>query len=333
MLKQARGIGEPVAATDSNKLAILYLCVGLAVFSIQDVIVKWFSSTYAAHEIVFARSVVAAVLILLFQVFVRKDYVFTTRQPLLHLLRGLIVFVAFTSFYMAIAAMPLAEVVAIALSAPLVITAMSVFILGERVGLLRWLAVFVGLAGVLLIVRPTSSVFEPAALLALLCTVTYATSQMMSRHLGRQDSGSLMALYIALFYVVGGGLSGLLLGHGEFQVGAHPSLAFLTRAWVMPGAFDFAVIFVIGLASAIGFYCLTQAYRIGESSAVAPFEYSGMIWAMIWGALLFGEYPDWQTYAGIGLIVAAGLFVLRREKARRRPLISKRGRLRIRSGL
>lgn len=191
---------------------------------------------------------------------------------------------------------------------------------------------FVGFVGVLLITKPGGATFEPAALIALVCAFTYAASQMLSRKLGRDDSSALMSFYAATFYLIVSGLLGLSLGDGAFATSVHPSIEFLLRAWRVPTTFDLALMLGTGVISAFGFFLLAQAYRLGESSAVAPFEYTGLIWASIWGVAIWAEVPNGVSIAGIVLIVAAGLFVLMRERRLNRPLVSKRGRLRMRSG-
>lgn len=317
---------------DKSVSGVYFLSAGIAMFSLQDVAVKWLSAGYAVTEIVFVRSLIGVPLLLMLVGIDHKSQTLKTRHPRLNLLRSSLMFVSYVSFYLALSAMSLAETVAIAFSSPMFITLFSVIFLGATVGARRWVAIAIGFLGVVLITRPGAEAFEPAALLALLCAVTYAGSQILSRTIGRNDSSALMSFYTATFYLVVSGMLGLLLGDGAYATNTHPSIEFLLREWRVPNMFDVSLMLGAGVISAIGFYCLTQAYRLGESSFVAPFEYTGLIWATIWGFVFWQELPDPTTVVGISLIVGAGLYVILREHQRNRLLVAERGRLRLRSG-
>ncbi len=334
MLRVERAAGEVVAAVDQNLKGVLFLVAGLAIYSLQDIIIKQLSDLYSVHQIVFVRSLISIPLLFIIIGLDPSPPKLKTSRPILHAIRGFLQFVAYTSFYLAIAAMRLADAVAIAFSAPLVITILSVLFMGEKVGLKRWLAILGGFAGVLVIVRPGAGVFEPAALLAVLCAVSYGTAQVLVRPLGRSDGGAQMALYATIVYVVCSGSLWFVIGDGSYLTGdMHPSLAFLLREWTMPTVTHMSMMLATGLISAIGMYCLAQAYRVGEASAVSPFEYTGLIWAIGFGYLIFGELPTIYSVIGILMIVGAGLAVIHRENRRDRPIVTRRGRLRVRSGL
>ncbi len=317
---------------DNSVAGVLFLCAGITIFSLQDVAVKWLSGDYAVTEIVFVRSLIGVPLLLMLVGIDRSALTLKSRHPWLNLLRSSLMFVSYVSFYLALSALSLAETVAIAFSSPMFITLFSVIFLGATVGTRRWGAIVIGFLGVFLITRPGAAAFEPAALLAVLCAITYAGSVILSRKIGRNDSSALMSFYAAAFYLVASGLLGLLLGDGAYATSSHPSIQFLLREWQVPTVFDTSLMLGAGVISAFGFYFLTQAYRLGESSVVAPFEYTGLIWATIWGFVFWRELPDTTTIVGITLIVGAGLFVILRERQRNRLLVAKRGRLRLRSG-
>jgi drug/metabolite transporter (DMT)-like permease len=313
-----------------NGIGIAFLVVGIFVFSFQDVIVKWVSGNYPVHQIVFIRSAVALPLVLMIVWYDVGLHALATRRIGLQMLRGFLAFTSYTSYYLALAAMPLADVVAINYSSPLLITLLSMVLLKEKVGMRRIGAVLVGFFGILLVTRPGNGVFEPAALLALLSAVAYGCNSLVARKLGETDSGAVMAFYSTLVYLgVSIGLGAVLWnGAGEGQT--HPSLAFISRAWAVPTAFDMLLFVITGVIAAIGFYCFAQAYRMGEANVVAPFEYTGMIWAVILGYVVFAEIPEFTTTTGILLIVAAGLFVIYREMQTKQKIVTARGRLKVR---
>ncbi|MEL7543280.1 MAG: DMT family transporter, partial [Pseudomonadota bacterium] len=279
-------------ASDETGKAIAFLIAGLFLFSLQDIIIKQLSTAYSVHQIVFIRASISVPLLLVIIRLADDAPSLTTRRPWTHLLRGMLLFTAYTSFYLALAAMALADVVAIAFSSPLIITVFAVVFLGEKVGIKRWTAIAVGFIGVLFIVRPGAGVFEPAAVLAIVCAVTYGAAQLLARRVGKADGGAQMSLYATLVYVLLGGATFFLIGDGRFLTeDSHPSLQFLLRAWVWPTPLHMAMMVATAVISAIGMFFLSSAYQRGEASAVSPFEYTGLIWALAFGFLFFGEVP------------------------------------------
>lgn len=286
-------------------------------FTTQDMAIKWLSGGYPLHEIVFFRAVIAIMLTLAILVPLEGGFqnLRTKRLPL-HLLRGLAVVVANMAFFTGLAAIPLGEATAIFFVAPLLITLLSVPLLGERVGLRRWLAVFVGLGGVVIMLRPGGAEFKIALLLPLTAALAYALLQIMTRKLGLAEKASTMAFYIHLTFIVIGGSIGLAVGDGAFAGSGDPSLEFLLRAWVWPNSRDAIIILGIGCLSTMGGYLISQAYRLSEAAMVAPFEYLALPLAVFWSVLIWGDWPDAIAWLGIGLIIGAGLFVFYRETLR-----------------
>jgi drug/metabolite transporter (DMT)-like permease len=183
--------------------------------------------------------------------------------------------------------------------------------LNERVGWRRWMAVGLGFAGVLVMLRPGLGVFDVAALLPLGAAATYAVAQIMARHLGATDRASVMSFYQNSANLTGALLLGLAFGNGAYAESGHPSMQFLLRAWSMPEGIELLMIASTGLVAAIGSWCLTNAYRLAEANVVAPFEYTSIVWAVLAGLLVWGEVPDGFTIFGILMVVGAGIYVLR----------------------
>ncbi len=304
---------------------VAFLLCGVSVFSLQDVIIKLLSATYPVHEVVFFRSAFALGPILLLAHLDGGLAALRTRRPGLHLARGLIVLQTYTLYYLALASLPLAEAVALFFSAPLFITALSVPLVGERVGLRRWLAVVGGFAGVLVILRPAGGAFDAAALLAAGAALTYACAVLLTRRMRATERGPALAFYPTLVFLAASAAIGLGLGDGLAVDGAHPSVRFLARAWTMPEWRDLALLAACGLVAAIGFYSVSQAYRLAEANVVAPFEYVALVWGTVWGYAVWHEVPDALAFAGAGLIVASGLYVVDREARRGRRLATERG--------
>jgi drug/metabolite transporter (DMT)-like permease len=285
---------------------------GVSAFSLHDVVVKGLSGSYPLLEIIFVRSLVAVWPIGALAAWDRGFRLSPARLGLLAG-RGLLGVLSFAAYYMALAALPLADTVALYFAAPVILTGLSAVVLGERVGPRRWGAALVGLAGVLIVLQPGTGVFEPAGLLAVLSALLYAISQTLTRWLGRTEPASTIALSSIAVAIVVGGVSGLLgAGHGE-SAGLHPSMAFLTRSWAMPGGRDLAAMAVGGLLTAAGSYSLVQAYRAAPAGVVAPFEYIAIVWAVLLGYTLWGSVPGRATLVGVSLTVGSGLYLLRHE--------------------
>lgn len=293
--------------------AIAFILVGVSAFPIQDVVIKKLSGRYPLLQLACVRCLVSIWPLAGLAWWERGPAGLWTRRPWWHLARASLGVLSFTSYYMAIAALPLAEAAALAFAAPLFLTGLSALILGERVGADRWLAVGVGFVGVLIVLRPGSALFEPAALLAVGSALSYACSQTITRHLGRTESGATMALASTVMFLVVALLSRLVMGSHGTGAGLHPSLAFLSRDWVWRGWGELTLIAAAGLVAGIGGYSLVQAYRAAPAGTVAPFEYVMLLWAVLWGYLFWGDVPGPRTVGGVTLTVGAGLYVAHRE--------------------
>lgn len=303
------------------------LCaIGAAIaFSVNDMGIKFLSGDYALHQIVMIRAMVALCFTLAIFVPLEGGYAnLATRRLPMHLLRGLCVVLANMLFFLGLAAMPLSEATAIFFVSPLVITLFSVIFLGEKVGIWRWMAVATGLVGALVILRPGTEAFRYASLFPLAAAVCYAALHMLTRKIGVSERASTMAFYIQLIFVVVSGSIGLSIGDGSLSGSTDPSLEFLFRAWAMPQPGDMAIIAGVGAASAVGGYLISQAYRICEAAVIAPFEYVALLMAIIFGVLVFGEWPDMVSWGGISLIFASGILVFWREAVRNRIVASER---------
>ena len=303
-----------ISALDATSGALI-LILGLFVFSVQDNIIKYFSDSYSVLQIVFIRSLVAVGILLTMFHFARERIPLFTRRPLLMLSRGLLGFASYTCYYLAVASMPLAEVVSITFTMPLFVTAMSALILREKVGPRRWCAVVVGFIGVLIILSPSGVFDSLAVVFAFGAAITYATHTIITRFLGSHDHPLTIAFNaIFIFGVASGILSLLILGDVIHIPSDHPSLAFLGRDWAKPNNIDLLLMLLVGIIAAIGFYCLSKAYVISEASAIAPFEFTYILWAVVFGYLFWNEVPGPTTLLGVVILVSSSLYIWYRER-------------------
>ena len=290
---------------------IACLCLGVFVFSLQDAVIKQVSGAYPLTQVVVIRSLVAIpILLALVQMDVGwRAIISPDFWPLTA--RAAIMFVSYTAYYLAFPALPLADAVALYFTVPLFVTALAGPFLGERSGWKVWIAVGVGFVGVMVMLQPGSGLFEPAALLSLLAAAMYGTSMLMARRLGVAQAASIMTFYQNGVFLAGAGATAWVLYALGVVDAQHPSLSFLVRPWVWPGWSDGLLIASCGVIASAGMMLLTTAYRIARASTVAPFEYSGVLWAPLWGFLFFAEVPRMATVTGAALIVGAGLVALR----------------------
>lgn len=300
------------------------LIAGVA-FSINDLGVKLLSGDYPLHQVVLIRASVGICFTLAIFMPLEGGYSNLRTQRLgLHLLRGLFVVFANMMFFLGLAAIPLSEATAIFFVSPLVITLFSVLFLGERVGHWRWVAVAAGLLGVVIMFRPGAETFQWAALFPLAAAVGYASLHVLTRKMGVTERASTMAFYIQLTFVIVSSIIGLSFGDGRYAGTGDPSIDFLMREWIWPVWSDLAIMAGIGVASAVGGYTISQAYRLGEAAMIAPFEYISLVLAIIWGITIFSEYPDLIAWLGIALIFASGLLVFWRESVLKKRIAAAR---------
>ena len=299
---------------NSNVKGVNFLLLAILIGSLQSVAVKWIGGQYSVLEIVTLRSLVALPITILFFRLEGKKGLPATNQYRLEYVRGLFLFLSYTTFMMGLAALPLASVESIRFSGPLMITILSVFILGERVELKRWLALIVGFAGILLIVRPGSTDFNAGSLFVLISVLFYAFTVILTRKLKATDSSATMAYFSSWVYLIAAFIfSPLAAAVGEMP-DAHPSVAFLFHAWTMPMLPDFLIMSGLGLVWASWAYFMTRAYSTAQASVIAPFEYASLPISIMWGFLIWHEIPTGMTIAGAMLTLLSGMYILQQEQ-------------------
>lgn len=302
----------------SNIQGVGFLVLAMFILSLQSIAVKWIGGDYSVLEIVLFRSLIAVPCTLLLYRYEGRRGLPTTQRPLLEYVRGVFLFLSYTTALMGLAALPLADIEAIRFSAPLMITLFSVLMLGEKVELRRWLALIVGFMGVLFVVKPGAATFNLGSVFVLVSVLFYALNVIFTRKLKTTDSSATMAYFSSLVYLAAAFvLVPLAAFVGEIP-GAHPSIAFLLRAWTMPTLLDWLIMSGLGLVWASAMYLIARAYSTAPASVVAPFEYMSLPINVMWGFLLWREMPTWMTWAGALLTLSSGLYILSREQRARR---------------
>ncbi len=294
--------------------SICYLIGGVFIFSLQDVIIKWISGKYPVHEIVLIRSCFAIIPILIIARLEGGLNLLGTRHVAAHLIRSFVMFCTYICFYLSLAVLPLAETVSLFYSAPIFITILSVIFLDEKVEFKSWMAVLVGFLGVIIMMKNGTKIIDPAAILAVLAAFLYAVGSILTRRLGKTETGVSLAFYPTTMYIPFSAILGLSLNHTAIIRGFHPSLAFLLREWQFPLQEDLFLFVLLGLIAASGFYFLSQAYRLAQPSTIAPFEYIYLPLGVVWGFVFWKDILELQSVIGMGLILGSGLYIFGSKK-------------------
>lgn len=301
-------------ARNQSLTGIISLVVGVFIFSIQDAILKAMSGDHAVTLAIVLRSIVGLPILLAMVAYANGLGALRTRNWKLLIARGLILITSYTSYYMAFPALPLAEAVALFFTSPIFVTLLASVMLREKVTPQAWAAVIAGFIGVIIILRPGTGLFEPAALLSLFSAASYAFSMVLARKYGADEPTTVMAFYVNAVYLVVAAMIAVLFGALGITAFGHPSLDFLVRPWAMPDAMDLFLMGVCGVIAAVAMSLLTHAYRLANANLVTVFEYSGMLWVPLWGFLLFSEVPRMTTVIGTVIIIAAGFFAVRNAR-------------------
>jgi S-adenosylmethionine uptake transporter len=318
------------SSRDNPLAGITLLVFSLFLFSLQDVVIKFFSDQYSVLQIVFIRGVIAGALLYMVACLYKTRHELLPYRPLLAVLRGLCGFVSYTTYYLAVASLPLAEVVAIVFTAPLFVTVMSALFLREEVGPRRWCAVVVGFIGVLIMLGAPVEVgvvslsgddlarsgFDRlGVVLSLIAAICYACQSILTRYLSVNDTPLSLAFSTTTTFTIASGLLSIIFAVGIIdQTSTHPSLAFLVRDWAMPESIGLALMIFLGFNGAIAFFCMAKSYSVAPASTITPFEYTYMIWAVMFGFFLWGEVPRFTTLIGVAILITSSLYIWQRER-------------------
>lgn len=272
----------------------------------SDVTAKYLSATLPSVEIAWIRFLVFAMIMTPAMMPGSPLFAMRTSRPGLHLLRGAALLGSSLFFISGLRYLPIAEASATGFVAPLFVTALSIVFLGEKVGMRRWIATAVGLIGVLIILRPGTGAFHPAAFFPLVSALAWACTLIMTRMMSGTERAITTMTYSSI--------AGLVI-----------LSALVPFVWVTPTWHDIAFGVLIGVASTAGQWIVVLAFRYADASVLAPFSYTQLLWVSFLGFMVFGEVPDAYTVTGAAFIVASGLYTAHRERVRRSQLLAVAG--------
>ena len=274
---------------------IVLMLLGVFLFSCNDALGKYLLATYSVGQMLFIRSVAA---MLLLSPLIWRAGVAPFRaapRPGLQILRVTFSTLEVVMFFIAVSYLPLADTVTFYLAAPIFVTALSALFLGEQVGWRRWSAVLIGFAGVIITLRPSAATLTWPALIALTGSFFFSLLMIATRTLrGTAD-----------VVLTGGQIAGTLL----FAAAAAPI------GWIAPSWPDFCGLALLGVVAMIALFCVNRSLKLAPASVVVPYQYTLIVWAILFGYLVFGDVPDLPMLVGSAIIIAAGLYIFWREQA------------------
>jgi len=277
-------------SNDAPVAGIAFMCAGVFCLTINDVFAKWLGAIYPIPEVAFLRMLFALPFIVAAGWITGGRRALATTRPWAQFGRGLLATLATLTFYLSLTLLPLAEATAMAFTAPLFVTLLAVPLLGEKPGLDRWLVTCTGFVGVLLIIRPGTAAFSPAALVPLVTALAYGLLMLTARMLGRSET-----IWATMFYAT--------------VVPLVITAAMLPWFWETPSPSHLPLFIGQGFFGGLALTLITQGFRVGIASVVAPFDYTGLIWATVFGWLIWGEIPTPLSVTGGIVIGICGIYL------------------------
>lgn len=290
--------GRENAAT----LGVLVMLFGIFVFVVNDTLGKWLVQNFAIGQVLFMRSAVALLVLMLIMRGGGIRQAVRAEKPGMQALRAIFATVEVIAFYGAVMYLPLADTMAFWLAAPLYVAALSPLLLGEHVGWRRWTAIIVGFIGVLIVLQPSRESLTAPAFIAVGGSLAFALMMLTARSL-RGTPDKTLSFWQTVAALIGGAV---LAPFG----------------WATPGLADFFLLGILGLLAMLAHICVTRAFKLADAATVAPLQYTLLIWAALFGYLVFGDVPRPAMVLGSLIIVVSGLFLFFRERKRAQEVIS-----------
>jgi S-adenosylmethionine uptake transporter len=288
----------PIPRSGTAGLGVVLYLAGVAMFAVNDALGKWLVTDYGVGQLMLLRTIGAAVVLAPMLISLRVKLI-DRRRPGLQVLRVLCAAGDTFAFYYATRTMPLADVMTFYMATPLIITALSAPLLGEKVERFRWIAVLIGFVGVLIALRPSPQMFTWGAPIALFGAISYALSQVITR-----DLRGIHWAPLVLWQFVGSGLIGA---------------ATIPFAWTTPSLFDLGLMFLVGVVAMICIICVVRALGFARVAVLAPLQYTGLLWAAILGWVIWHDVPTLPIVVGNAIIIGSGLYVAARGRMAGQP--------------
>ena len=298
---------------DNNIKAIFLIILGMFVFSIQDTLIKLMSDSINIYVIYIVRSIVGILVIFTYCWIYKIQLIFKTHYPFITIFRVSIFFLGFSLYYFSLSKISLPEAVTLFFVSPFFVTISSKFIIGENIGIYRWSAILIGFTGVYLVLDPNFDDFNIYSLFPIFCAFFYALTVVIQKKTSDKDSLFTQILHTYLSAIVFSVIIFFFVNNLTFTPYQLLEYKFVLMSWNIPSLNYFLLLIIIGFTAVIGFFSIFGAYRIGSPSTIAPYEYSLIIWSILFGYFIWNDYLTIKGMAGLSLILIASFFTLYRE--------------------
>jgi len=283
-------------------LGVAVMLFGMLLFALNDAMGKFLVSTYSLGQVIAVRSIAAVIILLPIVWKAGLTKLVNVERPGLQVARVFFSTAELFCFYFAVAALPLADVMTYWLAAPIYVAALSPFLLGEKVGWRRWTAIGIGFVGVLIALKPSSASLTSAAFFSILGSAAFAFMMLSGRQLRNTPD-----TVLAFWQIIGAGLAGVV------------AILVTPSGWIpIQSGFDLSLLALLGIVAMTAHVLVNRALKLADAATVAPLQYTLLLWAVIFGWLIFGDVPQLSIVIGAGLIVLSGLYIFFRENAVKR---------------
>ncbi len=306
----------------NNKKSIIFILVGMGLFSTQDALIKFIYNDASLYELYFGRTVIALILLLIFMYFKKEKLILKTHYPFLTILRVILFFFGFSSFYISLTFMSLAMANALFFCSPFFVSIFAKIFLKETIGIRRWSAIFIGFCGVYIVLNPNFENFRLANLAPVVCALCYSGSMIILKITNDKDNVYTQITHLYIGAIIISVLFYIFAGDGKFDTFNDPAMQFILREWFTNPKVAWPIIAAMGCCGAFAFAFVFNAYNMGSPSTVSLFEYSLIIYSIFIGYFIFNESPPIRTLIGALIIISAGIYIYFREKVKDQLIVT-----------
>jgi drug/metabolite transporter (DMT)-like permease len=311
-----------MTTSQNNTKGILFILIGMVVFSIQDALIKFVYEDAALYELYLGRTLSAAFFLFCYMKFIKQKINFKTHYPLLTTLRIICFFFGFSFFYISLTYMSLAMANALFFSSHFFVSILAIIFLNEKVGIRRWLAISLGFIGVFIVLNPDFNDFDYKKLAPIACALCYSISMTITKYTSDKDNSYTQMMHLYFGATIISILFFIFTGSGQFDNSSDPTFQFIFREWFTNPTYAWPIIILMGFIGALAFFCVFNAYSIASPSVVSLYEYSLIIWSIIIGYILFDNIPTIRTFVGVSIIIGAGIYIYLREKVKDQMIVT-----------
>jgi len=299
---------------ENTPKAIILIIIGMSSVAFQDTLIKHLSSETNIFLILLFRALLGIIFLSIFLKLKKEPLIFKTNYPFLTIIRVLLFYCAFILYFFSLTKLSLATAVTLFFVSPFFITILSMIFLNETIGFRRWIALFIGFFGVILVMDPKINDFNIYATFPVICALFYSLTMIIQKKTSLEDNLYSQVFHIYIAATLLSFIIGFFIGGGNYYDSSSDHFQFLFRTWSLNNINIVFALFFIGIMGFISFLCIFQAYRIGSPPSVAPFEYILIVWSLLLSWIIWHETLNFKGFIGLSCIVFGGIYTLIRER-------------------